>query len=102
MGPVVANITGNIFKPDIKTDLSSSVTNLTKQLVEIKKQELLGDGKTKVNDLIGNLFGGATTKNDSITKQADSTKTNNVETTVKNVLGGFLNKKKKTKDTIKN
>lgn len=100
--PVAANITGNIFKPDIKTDLSSSVTNLTKQLVEIKKQELLGDGKTKVNDLIGNLFGGATTKNDSISKQPDSTKTNNVETTVKNVLGGFLNKKKKTKDTIKN
>jgi hypothetical protein len=99
--PVVANVTGNIFKPEIKTDLSSSVTNLTKQLVEIKKQELLGDGKTKVNDLIGNLFGGATSKTDSITKP-DSTKTNNVETTVKNVLGGFLNKKKKTKDTIQN
>lgn len=99
--PVVANITGNIFKPEIKTDLSSSVTNLTKQLVEIKKQELLGDGKTKINELIGSLLGGSTTKTDSISKP-DSTKTNDVETTVKNVLGGFLNKKKKTKDTVKN
>lgn len=100
--PVAANITGNIFKPEIKTDLSSSVTNLTKQLVEIKKQELIGDGKTKANELIGNLFGGNTTKQkDSITVQ-DSIKTNQVENTVKNVLDGLLNKKKKTKDTIKN
>jgi len=100
--PVVANITGNIFKPEIKTDLSSSVTNLTKQLVEIKKQELIGDGKTKINEVIGNLFGGNTkTQNDS-TATSDSTKTNQVENTVKNVLGGLLNKKKKPKDTIKN
>lgn len=100
--PIAANITGNIFKPEIKTDLSSSVTNLTKQLVEIKKQELIGDGKTKINEVIGNLFGGNTkTQNDSTTT-SDSTKTNQVENTVKNVFGGLLNKKKKTKDTIKN
>lgn len=101
--PIVANISGNISQPSISTDLASSVSNLTKQLVEIKKQELIGGGKTKVNEIIGNLFGGGSkTQTDSITKTTDSTKTNAVENTVKNVLGGFLNKKKKTKDTIQN
>lgn len=100
--PVIANISGDILKPSINTDLTSSLSNLTKQLVELKKQELIGDGKTKVNDLLGGLLGGGTrAQTDSIPK-TDSTKTNNVENTVKNVLGGFLTKKKKTKDSIQN
>ncbi|MGF1555472.1 AsmA-like C-terminal region-containing protein [Paucihalobacter sp.] len=101
--PVVASFTGELLKPKVSTDLVSSVSNLTKQLVEIKKQELLSDGKTKAGDIISGIFGNTTKPNDSLPK-TDSTKTNNVESAVKDVLGGLLKKKKKptAKDTISN
>lgn len=101
--PVVANITGPILKPNINTDLISTVSNLTNQLIEIKKQQLFNDGKTKAGELISGILGNTTQQNDSIPK-ADSTKTNSVENTVKNVLGGLLNNKKKTKtkDSVQN
>ncbi|MWW24004.1 AsmA-like C-terminal region-containing protein [Algibacter lectus] len=119
--PVTANIGGSYTSPTVKTDLTSGVTNLTKQLVEIEKQKLLNKGKDKVTDLIGGIINGNKTKTDSTkteqtnavkdvlggiignkTTKTDSTQTtpsNNTTNAVKNVLGGFL--KKKTKDTVK-
>tara|TARA_R110002049_G_scaffold293731_1_gene478944 strand:+ start:23174 stop:25846 length:2673 start_codon:yes stop_codon:yes gene_type:complete len=117
--PITANIGGSFTSPSVKTDLTSGVTNLTKQLIEIEKQKLLSQGKDKVKDLIGNMIGGNKTKTDSI-KQEQNNSVQNVlkdiignkpktDTTsvkkdatkdaVKNVLGGLLNKKKK--DTVK-
>jgi hypothetical protein len=120
--PVTANIGGSYTSPTVKTDLTSGVTNLTKQLVEIQKQKLLNQGKDKVTDLIGGLISGNKTKTDSTkteqtkavtdvlggilgnkTTETDTTTTKATSTTkttdaVKNVLGGFL--KKKTKDTV--
>lgn len=100
--PVTANIGGTFASPNIKTDLTSGVTNLTKQLVEIEKQKLIGQGKDKVTDLIGGLLGG-----NSNTKETDSTKTTATDTTTKstedkvkegvsNILGGLLGGKKTT------
>ena len=40
--PVTANINGNFTSPNISTDLTSGVSNLTNQLIEIQKQKLLG------------------------------------------------------------
>ena len=119
--PVTANIGGSYTSPTVKTDLTSGVTNLTKQLVEIEKQKLLNKGKDKVTELIGGIINGNKTKTDSTkteqtnavkdvlggiignkTTKTDSTQTtpsNNTTNAVKNVLGGFL--KKKTKDTVK-
>ncbi|MDO7137490.1 AsmA-like C-terminal region-containing protein [Algibacter lectus] len=119
--PVTANIGGSYTSPTVKTDLTSGVTNLTKQLVEIEKQKLLNKGKDKVTDLIGGIISGNKTKTDSTkteqtnavkdvlggildnkTTQTDSTQTtptNNTTNAVKNVLGDFL--KRKTKDTVK-
>ncbi|MFI1744384.1 AsmA family protein [Thalassobellus sediminis] len=119
--PVTASIGGSYTSPTVKTDLTSGVSNLTKQLVEIEKQKLLNKGKDKVADLIGNVIGGNKTKTDSIKQQqnntvkdvlgdiiggnktttkTDTTKTN-TNTAIKNVLGGLLDGKKKQKDTIK-
>lgn len=125
--PITANIGGNITSPTVKTDLTSGVTNLTKQLIEIEKQKLLNQGQDKVKDLIGNMIGGNKTKTDSIKQQQntaikdvlggiisgnktktdtsitvkkDSTKTNVTKDAVKNVLGGLLNKKKKKTDSV--
>jgi hypothetical protein len=106
--PVTANITGTYTKPSVTTDLSSSVSKLTNQLVEIQKQKLLNQGKGKVTDLLGGLLGGnqKTTQTDSTktqTSQVDSTKTNTgstVQKEIKNVLGGLLGSKKKKTDSI--
>ncbi|PWH84256.1 AsmA family protein [Algibacter marinivivus] len=116
--PITANITGLFTSPNVKTDLTSGIKNLTNQLIEIQKQKLLNQGKDKVKDLIGDVIGDNKTKSDSIKKEqnntvenvlkdiignkktTDSTKTNSTEETVKNVLGGLLGNKKKKQDTI--
>ncbi|MFV0564305.1 MAG: AsmA-like C-terminal region-containing protein [Flavobacteriaceae bacterium] len=118
--PVTANITGSFTNPSVKTDLTSGVTNLTNQLVEIQKQKLLNQGKDEANKLLDNLLNGKTASTDSTKTQqnnavkdvlndiiggnkttTDSTKTKQQTATdnVKNVLGGLLGGKKKSKDT---
>ncbi len=93
--PVTANITGAFTTPLVKTDLKSSISNLTNQLIEIQKQKLLNKGKGKVKDLIGDVIGGNKSKSDSI-KQ-------NQNNAIKDVLGGILeNKKTKTDSTTDN
>ncbi|MCA0133404.1 AsmA-like C-terminal region-containing protein [Winogradskyella alexanderae] len=105
--PVTTNISGTFSKPDVSTDLASAVTNLSKQLVEIQKQKLIGKGKDKLNDLIGNALGGNKNakKTDSAVAKGDSIKTNTTEDKVKegvkNVLGDILGKKKSKKDNKK-
>tara|TARA_R110000751_G_scaffold57836_2_gene122510 strand:- start:1072 stop:3723 length:2652 start_codon:yes stop_codon:yes gene_type:complete len=104
--PVTANITGSYTNPKVQTDLTSGVSNLTKQLIEIEKQKLLDKGKDTVKDLLGGLLGGSNngTTKDSATIKTDSTKTattNTVTEGVKNILGGLLNNKKKKQDSTK-
>jgi hypothetical protein len=109
--PVTANITGSFTNPQVKTDLTSGVTNLTKQLIEIEKQKLIGQGKDKIKDLLSGIAGGnnnnttaGTTPKDSTKVKIDSTKTNPktdpVKQGVKDVLGGILGGKKKKKDSV--
>lgn len=101
--PVTANIGGTFKSPNITTDLTSGVSNLTKQLIEIEKQKLIDKGTDKVKDLIGGLLGGNTntTKTDSTTTKQDNTKQtaeDKVKEGVGNILGGLLGGKKKTKN----
>ena len=105
--PVTANLLGTFTKPNVKTDLTSGVTTLTKQLVDIEKQKLIGKGKDKVTGLLNGIL------NDKDGKATDSTKVdfsktkpaNQVKEGVQNILGGLIKKKKKTtkaKDSTKN
>lgn len=90
--PVTANIGGSFTKPTITTDISQSVTNLTNQLIAIKKKQLLNQGGNLLNDLLNNN-----------SKPKDSTNTNNNTGEVINgVLGNLFGKKKKKKDSTKN
>ena len=107
--PVSANITGSYSNPNVKTDLSSGVSNLTKQLIEIEKQKLIGKGKDQVKDLLGGLLGND--KNDAVndstkdstTVKTDSTKTKDpIKEGVKGILGNILKGKTKAKDSTKN
>ncbi|NDI99286.1 AsmA family protein [Flavobacterium sp. LaA7.5] len=103
--PVNAVITGNFTNPKVSTDLSKSVTDLTKQLIAQQKDKLVKQGTDKLKDIIG--IGG---------KNSDSTKTpipttkeevkeqakekaeeakEKAKDKAKDVIGGFLNKNKK-------
>jgi hypothetical protein len=102
--PITANISGTYTSPKVSTDLTSGVSNLTKQLVEIEKQKLLNQGKGKINALIGGLTGlKSPTATDSSSLQTNPVKTdsattnskNAVKESVKGILGGILKKKKK-------
>ncbi len=100
--PVTANITGTFTNPSIKTDLSSSVTTLTKKLIDIEKQKLLNQGSNAIKDLLGGISNNNNSQSQNQTT-SDTTKTNStnnnnaVQQGVKNVLGGLLNKKNNSK-----
>lgn len=101
--PVIANIGGTFTSPNITTDLTSGVSSLTKQLIEIQKQKLIGKGKDKVKDILGGLLGGNSNsaQNDSTKTKTESTKTNTSDTIkegLNSVLGDLLGGKKKSKD----
>lgn len=54
--PVTVNITGLYNSPKIKTDLKSSVTNLTNKLIQIQKQKLINKGKNKAEDVLNDVI----------------------------------------------
>ncbi len=93
-------LSGNFKNPKVNMNMGGAVKQLTQQIVNNKKQkvkeELVGKGGKVLSGLIGNQK-----------KQTDSstTKTNTSEEKLKNaakdILGGFLGKKKK-KDSTKN
>jgi len=112
--PVAANITGSYDSPSVNTDLSSGISNLTKQLIEIQKQKLIDDGKDKIKDIIGDILGGkdvnTAEKDSTATTPRDTTKTtvgtppltgnDKVKDGLENVLEGLLGGKKKKKDSV--
>ncbi len=105
--PVTANIGGTFTSPTVKTDLTSTVTNLTAQLIDIQKQKLLNQGKDKLTDLLDGLLGGNqntnTTETDSTSTKTDTTKTikDPIKEGLNSILGGLLGgKNKKKKDSI--
>lgn len=55
--PIKASLTGDFSNPKIQTDLKQSITNLTSQIIENKKQELIGQGKDALTDAIGGAIG---------------------------------------------
>jgi len=105
--PVTANIDGTFTSPNISTDLTSGVTNLTKQLIEIEKQKLIDKGTDTVKDLIGGLLGGnSSTETNSSETDTTKTKEDNTKQTaedkvkegVGSILGDLLGGKKKSKN----
>lgn len=116
--PVTANIAGHYTRPTVSTDLGSSVSKLTNQLVEVQKQKLVNEGKDKAKDLIADVFNqddtdstetgsddvkealGSLLGNKEETKDSVEAKEDPVENAAKSILGGLLGKKKK--DTVNN
>ena len=80
--PVTAIIGGTFTTPTVTTDLTSGITNLTKQLIEIQKQKLLNQGTEQLSELIGDVLGGTKPKTDSTKTQSNNP--------IKDVLGDIL------------
>lgn len=96
--PVTANITGTYTAPKVKTDLSSSVSNLTKQLVEIQKQKMMNKGEEKAKDIINNLLGAnsqSSNNNSDTTGTSNNSTQNAVEEGVKNAVNSLFKNSKK-------
>ncbi|MEM9142393.1 MAG: AsmA-like C-terminal region-containing protein [Bacteroidota bacterium] len=123
--PVTAQIGGTYSSPDISTDLTSGVKNLTAQLVEVQKEKLINQGTDRAKDFLGNILDTNTSEKDSLkaesdgdgikevlggilgngtTATADSTATDSsandtkdpIKETARGILGGLLGKKKDT------
>lgn len=106
--PVTANLAGSFTNPKVSTDLSSSVSKLMQQLLEIQKQKLLDQGQDTIKDILGGIVtgnsGNTNQPSDSTAVQTDTIQTNtntpSTQQTIKNILGGILNKNKQAKDTV--
>jgi hypothetical protein len=101
--PITADIKGTFKQPKISTDLSSGVSNLTKQLIAIQTQKLTNQGKDKLSDLLGGVLGNS--KADSPNPNNTETDSSNsasvkgdIEKNVKSVLGDILSGKTKPKN----
>ncbi|MCX7546741.1 AsmA family protein [Xanthomarina sp. F1114] len=84
--PVSANITGTFNSPNVKTDLTSAVGNLTKQLIEIEKQKLINKGKNQILDLLDGM-----NSNQNQNTPKDSTETTTpASSPIKNILDDII------------
>lgn len=95
--PITANIGGSFSQPVIKTDMQSAVQNLTQQLMQKQKDQLVQKG----TGALGNLLGGGQTQTADTLVKKDSTATKKpVEEAAKSLLNNLLGGKKKKKDTV--
>lgn len=114
--PVTANVSGTFSNPKVSTDLKASVSELTKQLIEIEQEKLLNKGTDKIKELLGGMGKKeqpVETKvekpKDSIVKDSIPTMPFPTDTTsikkaaekgVKDILGGLIKSRKTPQDTI--
>ncbi|EZH74447.1 membrane protein [Aquimarina atlantica] len=92
-------LSGNFKNPKINLNTDLAIKQLTQQIVDKQKEkvkgELIGKGQKVITDLLGN----SKNQNDSSNANTNNTE-ETLKNTAKNILGGFLGKKKK-KDSTK-
>lgn len=93
--PITANIGGSFTNPVIKTDMQSAVQNLTQQLMQKQKDNLVKKG----TGALGGFLGSQTQSKDTITKDSTATK-KPAEEAAKTLLNNLFGGKKKKKDTV--
>ena len=91
--PVKATVGGFYDAPEINTDLTTGIKDLTSRLIAVQKQKLINKGTEKAGELLGGLLSAKDTKKDSLSdKSAENVKLNDV-------LGDVLSNNTKNKDT---
>ncbi|WP_103867157.1 AsmA-like C-terminal region-containing protein [Aquimarina sp. I32.4] len=92
-------LTGNFKNPKINMNPGQAVKQLSQQILDRKKEKVKGELIGKGQEALTGLLGGSKKKTDS-TKSNSTNTEETLKNTAKNILGGFLGKKKK-KDTTK-
>ena len=97
---IPVGLAGTFTNPKVSLNTGDAIKNLTQQLVAQQKEKIKEEVKTKVKDEVTNqgkkvltdLLGGSS--NESSTSDKTSTTKEDLKSTAKNILGGFLSKKK--------
>ena len=107
--PVKANVTGSFDNPKVQTDMKQVVTNLTNQIIEKQKTELINKGKDALNDKLGDALGkdvDIPTSKEELNQKVEETKeqiNQKIEEKKEEIKKEAEEKAKdKTKDAIKN
>lgn len=91
--PVKATVGGFYEAPEINTDLSSGIKDLTSRLIAVQKQKLINKGSEKAGELLGGLLSEKDKEKDSLSEE----RTENVK--LNDVLGDVLTSQTKKEDT---
>lgn len=98
--PLIATIGGTVTNPKVSTDMKQSVSNLSKQLIQIQKDKLIGQGTDVLGGVLGGVLGNTNPTSNDTPKDSTATK-DPIKDGVKDVFGGLFGKKKKKKDSVK-
>ncbi len=93
-------ISGNFTNPKIDLNTGKAVKQLTQQIVSKQKEKAKDQIVSKGQQAITDLLGGSKKQGDSTKTEGSKNTEETLKNTAKNILGGFLGKKKK-KDTTK-
>jgi len=97
--PVTAIISGKFNNPNIKTDLKSAVTNLSKQIANNQKDKLINKGKDEVTNALNRLLDKNNPNDSTQLDSLEVIRNDKVKETAKNVLNNIFGNTKKKKDT---
>jgi len=91
--PVKANVAGFYDAPEINTDLTAGIKDLTSRLLAVQKQKMINKGSEKAGELLGGILSAKNNEKDSLSERSsDNVKLNDV-------LGGVLADQATNKDT---
>jgi len=91
--PVKANVGGYYEAPEINTDLSAGIKDLTSRLLVVQKQKMINKGSEKAGELLGGILSSKDNEKDSMGEEsAENVKLNGV-------LGGVMAEHTTNKDT---
>ncbi|MEW7293135.1 AsmA family protein [Aquimarina sp. 2304DJ70-9] len=93
-------ISGNFTNPKINLNTGQAVKELTQQLINKQKEKAKNQLVDKGQKALTDLLGGSKKETDSNKDDSQNNTEETLKNTAKNILGGFLGKKKK-KDTTK-
>ena len=97
--PVTAIISGKFNNPNVKTDLKTAITNLSKQIANNQKDKLINKGKDEVNNALNRLLNKNKPKDSTQLDSLEVIRNDKVKETAKNVLTNIFGNTNKKKDT---
>ncbi len=66
--PVKANVGGFYDAPEINTDLTAGIKDLTSRLLAVQKQKMINKGSEKAGELLGGILSAKNNEKDSLSE----------------------------------